>query len=61
MGIVKNHVYAERLHSLEELHNHVRRAIALITPQILRKVHLETVNRAHHCIPLQGRQLEHLL
>lgn len=60
-GFVKDHVYAERVHSLEELQNRVRRAIALITPQMLRKVHLETVNRARHCIAQGGRHFEHML
>lgn len=62
---VKDHVYAERVHSLEELQNRVRRAcfclLALITPQMLRKVHLATVNRARHCIAQRGRHFEHLL
>lgn len=45
--LFKDNVYAERIDSPEELHI---RALALITPQILRIVHLQTVNRVGQCI-----------
>lgn len=60
-GFIKDNVYAERVHSLEELKNRVRRAIALITPQMLAKVHLETIKRARVCMAQEGGHIEHLL
>lgn len=47
-GICLNFIttkYDSNYHRPEDLQNRVRQAHAVITPKIVRKVHLETVNR----------------
>ncbi|XP_034250323.1 uncharacterized protein LOC117650829 [Thrips palmi] len=59
-GHVKGRVYETRLGTVEELRDRIENAFRGITPGMLRRVHLNTIERANQCIGQNGQTVQHL-
>lgn len=61
-GFLKEHVYGERINSVEEMQQKIEHACRLITPETLEKVTSQAVlHRMEACLEAAGQQFEQFL
>jgi len=60
-GFLKNKVYYNRPHNIEDLKNRIRNEIGNIVPDMLERVIEEFKHRLGYCLANNGEQFEHLI
>lgn len=60
-GMLKERVYQNNPHTIDELKENIRTCISCITPTELTQVYLHLLNRAHKCLAVAGDHFQHLL
>lgn len=59
-GFTKHNVYKEQPSDIEDLKNKICAAFALVTPETLRRVETDTIQRLNLCIARGGAHIEHV-